>query len=396
MRGMAYPSSARSARIDFLRGVAIFVVLLLHFSLTYNLVDSPLSLLLPSKWVHAAVINGNYGVTIFFVISGFLITSNNLLRYRQLGRVRLRQFYAFRLSRIIPPLLLALGLITLLALFKLPSFVDAQHGRPMPGAFLLVAVLSVLTFWHNVLMQFVGYFNYCLNIYWSLSVEEVFYLTFPIACVLLKRDRFIVVLCVAAIALGPWYRSLHTDNEILFMYAYPACFDAIAFGCLAALLYPRITVPEAGARWIRIAAAAGLAATYLAGIDGHEAFGFTLIALCAAGLLVNSFGSSGSSSRAAGAGYWPYRILCWFGRHSYELYLFHIIVLALIRDRIPKAGLAYVYKLPLFGLFLIASALCAGMIARYFADPLNGRLRTLLKSDVSSGPRIPAVLESER
>jgi len=54
----------RSARIDFLRGVAIFAVLLLHFSLTYNLVDSPLSLILPAKWVRAAVGNGNYGVTL--------------------------------------------------------------------------------------------------------------------------------------------------------------------------------------------------------------------------------------------------------------------------------------------------------------------------------------------
>src|ERR1700730_4820665 len=90
----------RSARIDFLRGVAIFAVLLLHFSLTYNLVDSPLSLILPAKWVRAAVGNGNYGVTIFFVISGFLITSNNLFRYGRLRSVSLRQFYAFRFSRI--------------------------------------------------------------------------------------------------------------------------------------------------------------------------------------------------------------------------------------------------------------------------------------------------------
>src|SRR5580698_11182640 len=104
---MANTPALRSARVDFLRGVAIFAVLALHFSLTYNLVKSPLAQLLPPAWIRAAVNNGNYGVTIFFVISGFLITSNNLRRYGELQRVRLRQFYALRFARIIPPLLLA-------------------------------------------------------------------------------------------------------------------------------------------------------------------------------------------------------------------------------------------------------------------------------------------------
>jgi peptidoglycan/LPS O-acetylase OafA/YrhL len=374
---VAYPSSRRSARIDFLRGVAIFAVLLLHFSLTYNLVDSPLARLFPAKWLQAAIINGNYGVTIFFVISGFLITSNNLLRYGRLADVRLRQFYAFRFSRIIPPLILALLIIGVFALCNLPSFIDSRHGRPMPAAFLFIAMLSVLTFWHNVLMQAVGYFNYCLNIYWSLSVEEVFYLTFPIACVLLKRDRFIIAMCIAAIAGGPAYRSLHTDNEIDYLYAYPACFDAIAYGCLAALLYRRITVANISGMLIRWIAGIGLAASYFAGIDGHEVFGFTLISLCSAGLLVNAFAGG-----AAGARYSPGRIVCWLGRHSYELYLFHIILLALIRDRLPKASLAPAYKLPLFIVFLALSALLAGAVARYFADPVNARLRRYLKGDV--------------
>ena len=330
----------------------------------------------PKKWLHAAIINGNYGVTIFFVISGFLITSNNLLRYRRLADVRLRQFYAFRFSRIIPPLILALLIIAVLALCNLPSFIDSRQGQPMPRAFLFIAILSVLTFWHNVLMQAVGYFNYCLNIYWSLSVEEVFYLTFPIACILLKRDRFIVVMCVAAIAGGPLYRSLHTDNEIDYLYAYPACFDAIAFGCLAALLYPRITVTKISGMLIRWIAGVGLAASYFAGIDGHEVFGFSLISLCSAGLLLDAF-AAGAAAR-----YSPGRIVRWLGRHSYELYLFHIILLALIRDRIPKASLAPAYKLPLFIVFLALSALLAGVMARCFADPVNARLRTALKGNV--------------
>jgi peptidoglycan/LPS O-acetylase OafA/YrhL len=366
-------ASTRSARIDVLRGLAIFAVLLLHFSLTYNLVDSPLSQVLPAKWLHAAVINGNYGVTIFFVISGFLITSNNLLRYGPLGSVRLRNFYAFRFSRIIPPLILALFIIVALGLFNLSSFVNSRHGQPLPPGFSFIAILSVLTFWHNVLMQVVGYFNYCLNIYWSLSVEEVFYLAFPIACVWLVRSRFIVALCIAAIALGPLYRSMHLDNEIFYLYAYPACFDAIAFGCLAALLYSELVIGKLVATPIRLSAAVGLGWSYFAGINGHEVFGFTLVALCSAGLLINAFDGGGLRR-------WnlPGRIMCWLGRHSYELYLFHIIVLGLLRAAIPKTMLPYAYKLPLFIAFLILSGLIAGLVARYFADPVNRRLRGYL------------------
>jgi peptidoglycan/LPS O-acetylase OafA/YrhL len=364
-------STTRSARIDFLRGLAIFLVLLHHFSLTYPLADGPLSRILPAAWLRAATANGNYGVTIFFVVSGFLITTNNLLRFGQLARVSLRRFYAFRFSRIMPPVLLALTIIVALGLCGLPSFRNTDGGQHLPASFFLIAVVSVLTFWHNVLMEWVGYFNYCLNIYWSLSVEEVFYVTFPVACLLLKRNRYIIGLCAAAVVIGPIYRSIHRDDELYFMYGYAACFDAIALGCLAALIYPRFAVGRIAGSAIRIAAGIGLAAVYFAGIDGHEVFGFSLIAVCTVGLLIDAFGGRDSGTL-------PTRIVCWLGRHSYELYLFHIIILAGMRDLVPKGTLRLVYQLPYFAAYLLLSAGVAGAVARHFAEPLNSKLRAVL------------------
>jgi peptidoglycan/LPS O-acetylase OafA/YrhL len=361
----------RSARVDFLRGASIFAVLLLHFSLSYDLADSAISKVLPRRFIEAAAFNGNYGVTIFFVISGFLITSNNLLRYRQLGMVNLRQFYQFRFARIIPPLILALVIIVTLGLLDVPSFRNSVGAQPMPASFFFIATLSVLTFWHNVLMESYGWFNYCLNIYWSLSVEEVFYLTFPLACVLLKRDRLIAALCAVFIVAGPIYRSAHAGNELLVECGYLACFDAIAFGCLTALLYEKIQARRIVRRPVRILAAGALVATYLFGIEGHEVWGFTVIALCAAALLSNAFEGPSESSRQ-----FPARIVCWFGRHSYELYLFHIIVLAGFRTVVPQDTMPDSVKLPCFLLFLALSALLAGGVARYYAEPLNAGLRT--------------------
>lgn len=369
---MFNPISLRSGRVDFLRGIAILTVLLLHFSLTYRLTGEPLSGVVPVAWLRAVVTNGNYGVTMFFVISGFLITSNNLKRFGALAAVRPRQFYAYRFARIIPPLLLALAVIVPLGLLHAPSFDNLMHGEPMAPSYFWIAALSVLTFWHNVLMEVAGYFNYCLNIYWSLSVEEVFYLCFPPACLLLKRRHLIAALCIAAMVVAPWYRHRHADDELYFMYGYAACFDAIAFGCLTAMLYSRVDLRGRAGGAIRCAAGLGLAVTYLAGIDGHEVFGFTLIALFTAVLLFNAFDAAPRRRPA------PFRLIAWFGQHSYEVYLFHIIVLGAIRDLIPKESLPNAYKLPLLMVFLTLSALVAFCIARGFADPLNGYLRRRL------------------
>jgi len=365
----AAAAPARDARIDLLRGIAILIVLLLHFSLTYRLTQSSIADFVTPTFVRALIVNGNYGVTMFFAISGFLITSNTIRRDGSLARINITRFYLYRFARIMPSIALALAVIAPLGLSGVPSFANSVHGQPLPPSFFIVAVGSVLTFWHNVLMQSVGYFNYCMNIYWSLSVEEVFYLVFPLAAAVLGRTRWFVALCALAVVAGPIYRGMHADNELYFMYGYIACFDAIALGCIAALLKPAIVLSRTAARTVTLIAASALAATYLIGIDGHEAFGFTAIALATTLLLLTAPDSADSR---------PIRLLAplrWMGRHSYELYLFHIIVLAAMRDLVPRDALAYAVK-PLWLALLVAlSCAIAALVSRLFAEPLNKALR---------------------
>jgi len=361
----------RNFTIDVLRGISICLVLLLHFHLSYSLLDSPLALALPEGAIKALVRNGNYGVTMFFVISGYLITSTTMRRYGSLAGVDVPGFYAFRFARIVPCLVLALVLIVGLGLLGQPGFVNAAKPG-WPEVSVPMAVLSVLTFWHNVLMQRAWYFNYAMNIYWSLSVEEMFYLVFPLLCFGLKRPVLIVALWLSAIVLGPIYRSFHTGDEIYFMYAYPACFDAIAFGCCAALVAQKFSLQGVVGGAARIGAAVVVGVTYLAGIHGHEVFGFTLIAAGTAVLLVGAHGE-----RVPG---WLQRSrilagLRWLGRHSYELYLFHIIVLGIMRGVWPRGTLAYAYKGPAMAAFVALSALTAWIVARFYAEPLNIALR---------------------
>ena len=85
-----------------------------------------------------------------------------------------------------------------------------------------------------------------------------------------------------------------------------------------------------------------------------------------------------SFSRPAGYGPPPTRIVCRLDRHSYELYLFHIIVLAGMRDVVSKGTLPFGYKLPYFALFLLLSVLTAGAVSCYVAEPSNAALRRVL------------------
>ncbi|MEO6921072.1 MAG: acyltransferase [Collimonas sp.] len=363
--------NSRNFKIDLLRGISICLVLLLHYQLSYALTDSPLRYLFSKEAIRALAINGNYGVTMFFVISGYLITSTTIKRYGSLRHVSIPRFYLFRMARIFPCLLVALAVIAILGLLGQPEFINvAQPGWPAVG--MPLAVLSVLTFWHNVLMQHAWYFNYAMNIYWSLSVEEVFYLVFPLLCFGLKRQWAIAAIWALAIIIGPIYRSSHTDDEIYFMYAYAACFDAIAFGCFAALFADKIRLHGIAWRLTQIAAACLVATVYLRGIDGNEVFGFSLIAAGTAVLLLGARNDNVPAwlkkNRLLGA-------IRWLGRHSYELYLFHIVVLGLMRSVVPKGAMPYAWKLPALALFLILSAIVAGLIARFYSEPVNAWLR---------------------
>jgi peptidoglycan/LPS O-acetylase OafA/YrhL len=363
----------RDYRIDVLRGVSILLVLILHFHLAYNLVASPFATLFSARFVRAVARNGNYGVTIFFVISGYLITSTSLRRFSALGRISAKKFYAFRFARIFPCLILILTIITSLGLAGVPRF---KNDGAVDVSF-LTADFSVLTFWHNVLMAKVGYFNYGLNILWSLSVEEVFYLVFPPLCLVLRRDALILCVWLAAIIFGPIYRSHHADDEIKFLYGYFACFDAIAMGCCVALLSRKIRVSDVTRRVVQLGACAFIAWIYLrSDIDSSAVFGPTLVAAGAAVFLFVE-----GANRAVGGGGRSYRLFkptAWFGQRSYELYLFHIVVLAFMRNVYDRGALPASYKPLWFLLFLTLASLLAALIARFYSEPLNVCIRTLL------------------
>lgn len=364
-------SNYRNYKIDFLRGVAILAVLILHFNISYHLDQSALNHIFSVNFIKAAASNGNYGVTIFFVISGFLITSTSLERYGALGNIDTAGFYIFRFARIMPCLLLVLGLITLFSFLHIPIFQNNADSTSFA-----LSIFSVLTFWHNVLMEKIGYFNYCLNIFWSLSVEEIFYITLPLICLLFKKTRFILLFLIALVVISPIYRSYHTENEIIALYGYLSCFDAIAIGCIAAIIARKIQLNGWLSKALLYSAGLFILGVYFySGIMENIVLGVSLMAIGTAVFLVSASNEKMTSDNASGL---FSHIICWFGKNSYELYLFHIIILALMKEMVNQDALGDYTKLLWMALFFGASALVSGVISTYYSQPMNRKLRNLL------------------
>jgi peptidoglycan/LPS O-acetylase OafA/YrhL len=352
-----HESQQRDQLIDVLRGIAIILVLILHFHLSYPLLEN-------NEWNVNFIMNGNLGVTIFFVISGYLISSNAIKRYGDLALINMKNFYFLRCARIIPPLGIALALISLFYFLNLKPFTNSVYLKDIDNPSLVLTILSVITFWHNIMMQHYGYFNYAINIYWSLSVEEFFYMVFPLVCLCIKKSKFIIYLLLIFVILSPIYRFLNRKDEIIFMYSYLACFDSIALGILVALFKNnKISLPNK--KLFRLFGFCLMAYVYfLLGIHGFEAISFSLMALSAALVILSSDKRHFKTNILT-------RVFVFLGRISYELYLFHIIILGLIRSIVKPMTLSFSFTIMLFFIFIFFSILFSYFIEKYYSEPIN-------------------------
>jgi peptidoglycan/LPS O-acetylase OafA/YrhL len=176
-RGEVPAAAPRFETVDLLRGLSILAVVLLHCWIRFASNDVRLGSGL-SRWLrHLLLQNGGNGVTVFFAISGFLITLTSLRRFHGLSGMQPRLFYRIRFARIAPLLILLLVVLSLLHWSSLHSSAfDAWHVKKAVG--LPQALFSALTFHLNWLEAKIGYLPANWDVMWSLSVGEMFYLFF--------------------------------------------------------------------------------------------------------------------------------------------------------------------------------------------------------------------------
>jgi peptidoglycan/LPS O-acetylase OafA/YrhL len=293
--------------LDGLRGVAIFLVLIHHVR----------GIFAPS--LNRSFLPGCFlGVDIFFVLSGYLITSI-LLRARERGGVGFLSFYRGRAMRLLP------ALVVLLAAHSIYAWATGiPRNIEQPTA------TSILFYYYNWRHTIIGPAE--VGHLWSLSVEEQFYIVWPLALIALlaaTRGRrrvvaAVVVVAIVAVAIGRAW-GWHQGTLWLWLYVQTNTrADSLLVGALLAIAGSHLATRSA--RWLT--PAAWFATGFLAVCIGFAQFdkaplylgGFTVVALATATVILASL--PGSTWHGARALQWG--PLCTLGVVSYGLYLWHL------------------------------------------------------------------------
>lgn len=309
--------------LDGVRGSAILGVMLYHMTVFTPLTTVDRAFLTVIDW-------GGYGVDLFFVLSGFLITG--ILYDAKRDPHYFRNFYARRTLRIFP-LYYAVVFFSLVILPHIPNPKAARFGTIAGDEVWYWTYLS------NFCIAARGLWRHgILDVSWSLAIEEQFYLLWPAvvyACSGKTLRRICLGLIAAAIAFRTATVFAHA-NPIATIILTPSKLDALAVGALIA-----VTVRETGVlRWVGMAryvlwiAGAAFITIFMAGgwkWDGRLMLcvGYTALAACYGSLLLLAIAAAPSSPVAR---VFSSRLLRTFGRYSYAMYLFHLPLRAAIRD----------------------------------------------------------------
>ncbi|CAN5362797.1 acyltransferase family protein [soil metagenome] len=334
--------------LDGLRGIAILAVLVYHFTPS----------LLPG---------GFLGVDVFFVVSGFLITTLLLRELHQHGRIHLGQFWLRRARRLVPALVVVVVL--------------SVAAARVIGGDLLVSIgrqtLGALTFSTNWLEIGAGasYFSATSPLlfvnFWSLAVEEQFYLLWPFGLILTvaltrgTRGRLGVTLGIAAAsALAMAVLFVPGQDASRVYYGTDTHAFSLMVGVSLALAWAG---PERAwlhthwwKRWrgLSVTAAFATLIALMATLDDLSSWTFRggiLLAALASVVLIAGLLESGSAWRVA----MGVRPLTWLGRRSYGIYLWHwpvlVIALALFPVAPGSAGSGLLLSAALLATLVIAA-----------------------------------------
>jgi peptidoglycan/LPS O-acetylase OafA/YrhL len=334
----------RSFRTDVegLRGIAILLVVVFH-----------------AWWLP---LNGGFvGVDVFFVISGFVITGLLLRERAGTGHTNLLTFYARRVRRIVPMAVLVI-VASLVATHLLLTHTDTQLVQG-DDRWALVFLANIRISHAFPVIVWPTRPPSPIQPYWSLAIEEQFYLLYPGLFLLVAgiprwslRAKLAVVLTAVVIASFVYsVVSTSSANSLVPYYEFTTRAWELALGALVALgtgYWRRLpSLPAALMTWIGLGGILLAAFTYKM---GHPLYPGSAVALPVVSAALVIAGGTAAPKLGAGAflGLAPVR---WLGRLSFSLYLWHFPLLSIASQRWPDPTLARQFSL--CGVALVLSAL---------------------------------------
>ena len=316
--------------LDGIRAISILAVLIWHATERF-------------AWLH-----GHHGVTFFFVLSGFLITTLLLREEAARGRVNLKAFWVRRIFRIFPLYYCALALYVVLVLG-----VGIQQDRA-------AAFRMALPYYIFYFQEYPAVLHCCppFDLSWSLGIEEKFYLVWPAAA-------FASVLA-ARVRLGALFATATLISLLPLSWVWPAIvypYLPIIMGCMMAIL---LNEPRSFAVLSRLGVLAGpLLVVAVASFTLGSSLGAVLVIdVCCTLALAALVCAPRSSSVARIMGSAP---AVYIGQRSYGIYLFHQIVLNAAKMVMPADTGAW----PALG--LIAAGACGSLVVAAIARALIER-----------------------
>jgi peptidoglycan/LPS O-acetylase OafA/YrhL len=307
---------------------------------------------------------GFLGVDVFFVLSGYLITSMLLVERAGSGRIDLGRFWRGRARRLLP----ALALVVLFALIATSTIARDDLSRTRGDA---LASVVFMTNWHEIIASH-SYFNAfgrpsLLQHLWTLAVEEQFYLIWPLLLVgglrWLGRRRMSVLTALGALASTGLMWALYNPNldPTRVYFGTDTRSSTLLVGALLAFAWPVTHLPTvtcARARnvldGIGVTALLGILAVFWRASDYDPWLyrgGFLLVAICTGVLVAVAVHPAARLGTILGWG--PLR---WIGVRSYGIYLWHWPIMQLTRPRVDVPWHGPLLVLAQIGLTLVIAA----------------------------------------
>ncbi|MGJ5068433.1 acyltransferase family protein [Bradyrhizobium oligotrophicum] len=351
--------------LDGIRALSVLIVVLGHSGLQ-------------------AIVPGGFGVTIFFFLSGFLISTLMLAEHERTGGLDVPSFYARRVFRLMPPLLLSLAIA-----YGLTAAGLLDGGMTVKG---LAAQVLYFANYYGLFFDPGNTVPDGTGILWSLAVEEHFYIVYPLLMTLLLgsalRPRTIGAL-LGLVCLGVLAWRFHLVHAPGFFsdrtyYASDTRIDSIAYGCILALVMNPVRQRSASGRmsaaqWALLAGAVAALLVSLVYRDPvfRETARYSLQGLALMPLFYFAV-------RFADAPLFRDLNRSWvmtLGTYSYAIYLIHNVVIRTIDKNLPAiAAKPYL----LFPLALLISVIYAAAIER-FIEPYFRQLRHKFRPAPAAG-----------